>query len=136
MKQSYFFKTCILTFFILSDISANGVKPYSQETCQTNVNAQMQKGQSELQMNSFRISPLDNIPSLVNTNAGQNDMEMDTTTSLFATAGDTANFFSSDTGGGNNFGGFASQGDNNFGNFGSAGDGFGKGFGGFGGFGF
>ena len=98
----------------------------------------MQKGQSELQMNSFRISPLDNIPSLVNTNAGQNDMEMDTTTSLFATAGDTANnFFSSDASG-NNFGGFASQaeGSNNFGNFGSAGDGFGKGFGGFGGFSF
>ena len=97
----------------------------------------MQKGQPELQINSFRISPLDNIPSLVNTNAGQNDMEMDTTTSLFATAGDTANnFFSSDAGG-NNFGGFASQAEgNNFGNFGSAGDGFGKGFGGFGGFGF
>ena len=96
----------------------------------------MQKGQSELQMNSFRISPLDNIPSLVNTNAGQNDMEMDTTTSLFATAGDTANNFSSDASG-NNFGGFASQAEgNNFGNFGSAGDGFGKGFGGFGGFSF
>ena len=96
----------------------------------------MQKGQSELQMNSFRISPLDNIPSLVNTNAGQNDMEMDTTTSLFATAGDTANnFFSSDASG-NTFGGFASQGDNNFGNFESAGDGFSKGFGGFGGFSF
>ena len=84
----------------------------------------MQKGQSELQMNSFRISPLDNIPSLVtdtimtkNTNAGQNDMEMDTTSSLFATAGDTANnFFSSDASG-NTFGGFASQGDNNLGNF-------------------
>ena len=96
----------------------------------------MQKGQSELQMNSFRISPLDNIPSLVNTNAGQNDMEMDTTSSLFATAGDTANnFFSSDASG-NTFGGFASQGDNNFGNFESAGDGFSKGFGGFGGFSF
>ena len=105
-------------------------KPYSQEKERSGIN-------------SFRISPLDNIPSMVtdtvmskNTNEGQNDAELDTTASLFATAGDTANFFSSDTGGGSNFGGFASQGDNNFGNFGSAGDGFGKGFGGFGGFGF
>ena len=93
----------------------------------------MQKGQSELQINSFRISPLDNMPSLVtdtimtkNTNAGQNDTKMDTTTSLFATADAS----------GNTFGGFASQGDNNFGNFESAGDGFSKGFGGFGGFSF
>ena len=72
-----------------------------------------------------------------NTNEGQNDTEMDTTTSLFATTtGDAGNFFSSDAGG-NTFGGFESQGDNNFGNFGSAGDGFGgQGFGGFGGFSF
>ena len=73
-----------------------------------------------------------------NTNEGQNDTEMDTTTSLFATAGDTAIFFPSSETGGSTFGGFASQaqGDNNFGNFGSTGDGFGQGFGGFGGFSF
>ena len=41
-----------------------GEKPYSQETCQTNINAQMRKGQPEPQINSFRISPLENIPSM------------------------------------------------------------------------
>merc|ERR1712113_1029724 len=46
-------------------------------------------------INSFGISPLDNVPSMVtdavmpkNTNEGQNDAELDTTASLFATAGD------------------------------------------------
>ena len=72
-------------------------KPYSQEKERSGIN-------------SFGISSLDNVPSMVtdavmskNTNEGQNDAELDTTASLFATAGDTANFFSSDTGGGSNF---------------------------------
>ena len=58
----------VCNFFIINlhlPIHNIGEEPYSQETCQTNINAQMEKGQSELQINSFRISPLDNIPSMV-----------------------------------------------------------------------